>query len=87
MAVKKRATRKGYTSRRKSDGKPRKLRKATNQRSQRRQARKIVEARRGKKLSGKKLIHHRDGNTANNSPRNLQVVAGRRPHEKIHPGK
>ena len=81
------AARKGFTSKRKSDGKPRKLRKARNERSQRRQARKIVEARRGKKLPKKSLVHHKDGRTSNNSPRNLKVVKGRRSHEKIHPGK
>lgn len=79
--------RKAYTSRRKSDGRPRKLRKAANQRSQHRQARKIVEARRGGKLPKKSLVHHRDGRTTNNSPGNLCVLSGRRSHEKIHPGK
>ena len=76
----------GYTSRRKSDGKPRKLRKATNQRSQRRQARMIVEARLGKKLPASSLIHHRDGRTPNNATKNLKVVKGQRTHERIHPG-
>ena len=79
--------RKAYTSRRKSDGKPRKLRKATNKRSQMRQARKIVETRRGRRLPKKSLVHHRDGSTANNSPRNLTVLSGRRSHQRIHPGK
>ena len=81
------AARKGFTSKRKSDGKPRKLRKATNERSQRRQAKAIVEARLGRKLKKGELVHHKDGNTANNSPKNLQIVKGRKPHEKIHPGK
>lgn len=74
---------KPYTSRRKSDGKPRKLRKATNIRSRRRQARKIVEARRGKKLGKKDLVHHGSGIKSN---RNLRVVKGQRRHNKIHPG-
>ena len=78
---------KGFTSRRRSDGKPRKLRKARNQRAQRRQARKIVEARRGRKLKKKELVHHKDGKTTNNSPKNLKVIKGQKSHGKIHPGK
>ena len=75
---------KGYTSRRKSDGKPRKLRKATNERSQHRQARMIVEARRGKRLKRGALVHHEDGKTSNNSPSNLTIKSGRGPHESTH---
>ncbi len=78
---------KAHTSDRKSDGKPRKLRKATNVRSQRRQAKAIVEERLGRKLKKGELVHHKDGKTSNNSPSNLKVVSGRKSHEKIHPGK
>ncbi|KKL04179.1 hypothetical protein LCGC14_2618660 [marine sediment metagenome] len=78
---------KAYTSRRKSDGRPRKLRKSNNQRAQRRQARKIVEAKRGKKLPKKSLVHHKDTNTAHNSPKNLKVMSGRKSHGRLHPGK
>ena len=74
-----------HTSRNK-DGTPRKLRQSTNERAQRRQARMIKEQQLGKKLSTKELVHHRDGRTPNNSPRNLKVVRGQRVHEKIHPG-
>ena len=73
-----------FTSRRKSDGKPRKLRKATHPTALRRQARKIVEARRGKKLPAKSLVHHSKGI---NSTKGLKVLKGRRSHQKIHPGK
>jgi hypothetical protein len=74
---------KPYTSRRKSDGKPRKLRKATNIRSRRRQARRIVEARRGKKLGKKQLVHHSKGIK---SIKGLKVVGGQKKHQRIHPG-
>lgn len=46
------------TSRRKSDGKPRKLRKATNVRAIRRQARRVKEFQLGRKLSSKEIVHH-----------------------------
>ncbi|KKM22555.1 hypothetical protein LCGC14_1624200 [marine sediment metagenome] len=75
------------TSRRKSDGKPRKLRKVKNIRSARRQARRLVEVRIGRKLKKKELVHHKDGKTTNNSPKNLKVVRGQRRHGRIHPGK
>lgn len=74
----------GFTSRRKSDGKPRKLRKARHPTALRRQAHKIVEARRGKKLPAKSLVHHSKGI---NSTSGLKVLSGRRSHQKIHPGK
>ena len=77
---------KAFTSRRKSDGTPRKLRKTTNERAAARQARKIVEARRGRKLTRKELVHHRDDDRMNNSPANLCVVMGQKAHQRIHPG-
>ena len=74
----------GFTSRRKSDGKPRKLRKARHPTALRRQARKIVEARRGKKLPRGALVHHARGI---NNTSGLKVLSGRRSHQKVHPGK
>ena len=74
----------GFTSRRKSDGKPRKLRKAKHPTALRRQARKIVEARRGKKLKKTELVHHSRGI---NNTNGLKVLKGRRSHQKVHPGK
>ena len=74
-----------FTSRNK-DGTPRKLRKATNERAQRRQARMVKEQQLGKKLSTKELVHHKDGRTPHNNPGNLKVVKGQRQHQKIHPG-
>ena len=73
-----------FTSRRKSDGKPRKLRKARHPTALRRQARKIVEARRGRKLPASALVHHSRGI---NSTNGLKVLKGPRSHQKIHPGK
>jgi len=75
------------TSLRKSDGKPRRLRKVKNIRSARRQARRLVEVRLGHKLKKKELVHHKDGRTTNNSPKNLKVVKGQKRHGRIHPGK
>jgi hypothetical protein len=72
------------TSRNKN-GKPRKLRKVTNLRAARRQARKIAGFMRGRKLGKKELVHHKRG-SMNNSPKNLKVMSGRRSHGGIHPG-
>ena len=49
-----------FTSRNK-DGSPRKLRLATHPRAIRRQARRIVEARTGRKLSESQKVHHGAG--------------------------
>ena len=73
-----------FTSRRRSDGKPRKLRKARHPTALRRQARNIVEARRGKKLPKSSLVHHSRGI---NSTSGLKVLKGRRSHQRIHPGR
>jgi hypothetical protein len=73
-----------FTSRRRSDGKPRKLRKAKHPTALRRQARKIVEARRGKKLPKSSLVHHGNGI---NSTKGLKILKGRRSHQRIHPGR
>ena len=72
------------TSRNK-DGKPRKLRKVTNLRAARRQARNIAGFLRGRKLTKKELVHHKKG-SMNNSPKNLKVMSGRRSHGQTHPG-
>ena len=77
--------RQGFTSRNK-DGRPRKLRKATHPRAIRRQARKIVEAMRGRKLSTEDMIHHSNG-LSNKSPKALKVVSSKKTHQRIHPGK
>ena len=73
------------TSRNK-DGKPRKLRKVTNARAGRRQARKMVEMKLGRKLAKKELVHHRAGGPLANTPKNLTVVRGQKRHNTIHPG-
>ena len=75
----------GFTSRRKSDGKPRKLRKAVHPRALRRQARRIKEAQLGRKLAKNELVHHK-GTLTNNQPGVLAVVKGQKKHNKIHPG-
>ena len=74
-----------FTSKKK-DGTPRRIRPVTNERAAARQARKIVEARLGRKLTRDELVHHRDDNRMNNSPANLRVVMGQKIHRKIHPG-
>jgi len=79
--------RKISTSRRKSDGKPRRLRKVRNTRSARRQARRLVEFRIGRKLKKKELVHHKDHKTTNNSSKNLKVIKGQKKHGRVHPGK
>ena len=76
---------KAFTSRRKSDGKPRKLRAATHPRARRRQARMIKEAAIGRKLQRSELVHHAGG-LGNNGPGALKVVKGQKKHNKIHPG-
>lgn len=76
---------KAFTSRRKSDGKPRKLRAATHPRARRRQARMIKEATLGRKLKRSELVHH-VGGLNNNGPSALKVVKGQKIHQKIHPG-
>ena len=75
----------GYTSRRKSDGTPRKLREVTNVRAARRQARRILETRLGRKLQRGELVHHKDHDPLNNSPGNLTVVKGQRRHAETDP--
>lgn len=49
------------TSRRKSDGKPRKLRAAHNLRAKRRQARRVKEFQLGRKLGRTEIVHHEGG--------------------------
>lgn len=68
------------------DGSPRKLRKVTNVRAARRQARKIVENKIGRKLKTNELVHHKDESRMNNSPANLEVMKGQKEHGRIHPG-
>lgn len=75
----------GFTSRRKSDGKPRKLRLATHPRAIRRQARRIKEAQLGRKLRTEEMIHHSDG-LRNSSPKSLKVISSKKLHQRIHPG-
>jgi hypothetical protein len=69
-----------------ADGSQRKLRKVTNVRAARRQARKIMENKLGRKLSTGELVHHKDGTRFNNSPGNLGVT-NQKKHQKTHPGK
>ena len=73
------------TSRNK-DGKPRRLRKVTNLRAGRRQARKMVEMRLGRKLKKSELVHHKTDGPLRNTPKNLTVVRGQKRHNAIHPG-
>lgn len=77
-------TRKISTSRNK-DGKLRKMRKATNLRAIRRQARNIMATKRGRKLTKKELVHHK-GSSFSNTAKNLEVKSGRKSHGRIHPG-
>ncbi len=90
MAVKKPKAKKkgtrGYSTSRNKDGKLRKLRKVTNVRAARRQARKIKENQIGRKLSSKELIAHSDHGRFNNKPSNLKLT-NQRKHQKEHPGK
>ena len=73
------------TSRNK-DGKPRRLRKVTNLRAGRRQARKMVEMKLGRKLQKSELVHHKAGGPLKNTAKNLTVVKGQKRHNTIHPG-
>ena len=82
---KKKGTR-GYSTSRNKDGKLRKLRKVTNVRAARRQARKIKENTIGRKLKTSELVGHKDHGRFNNSPGNLQLT-NQRKHQKSHPGK
>ena len=68
------------------DGSQRKLRAVTNVRAARRQARKIMENKLGKKLAEKDFVHHKDGTRFNNSAGNLGVISDKKKHQKIHPG-
>ena len=85
MAAKKKGTR-GYSTSRNKDGKLRKLRKVTNVRAARRQARKIKETSIGRKLKTNELVGHKDHSRFNNSPGNLKLT-NQRKHQKSHPGK
>ena len=75
-----------YSTSKNKDGSPRKLRKATNVRAQRRQARKIKENSIGRKLSTSELVGHKDHSRGNNNPKNLQLT-NQKKHQKQHPGK
>jgi hypothetical protein len=77
------AGRTGFTSRRKSDGKPRKLRKATHPRARRHQARRIKEASLKRKLRTSELVHHSRG-LGNNKPGTLKVMKGQKRHATRH---
>lgn len=68
------------------DGSQRKLRPVTNVRAARRQARKIVENKIGRKLATSELVHHKDESRMNNSPKNLKVMKGQKEHGRLHPG-
>ena len=72
-----------YTSIRRSDGKPRLLRKVTNLRAAWRQARRIMEMILGFKLPRWLLVHHRDENPFNNDPKNLEITT-HRGHYALH---
>jgi hypothetical protein len=77
---------KKYSTSKNKDGKPRKLRKVTNVRAARRQARKIKENQLGRKLKTKELVGHKDHTRFNNKPSNLQLT-NQKKHQKTHPGK
>jgi len=82
-----------YTSLKK-DGSPRKLRQATHPRAIRRQARKIVEARTGQKLSEEQKVHHGAGLksqtklsvTTNKGHKHAQQVSRSSPNTGRHKG-
>ena len=76
----------GYSTSRNKDGKLRKLRKVTNVRASRRQARKIKENTIGRKLKTSELVGHKDHGRFNNKPGNLSIT-NQRAHQKAHPGK
>ena len=75
-----------YSTSRNRDGSLRKLRRVTNVRAARRQARKIKENTIGRKLRTNELVGHKDHGRFNNSPGNLQLT-NQRKHQKSHPGK
>ncbi len=75
-----------YSTSRNKDGSLRKLRKVTNVRAARRQARKIKELQIGRKLGPGELVGHKDHGRFNNSPGNLSIT-DQRAHQKSHPGK
>ncbi len=81
----KRKSRGGHTSIRKSDGKPRKLRKANHPRALRRQARRIKEQSLGRKLKTNERVHHKTS-LKDNRPGKLSVENAHN-HAIIHPGK
>ncbi len=75
-----------YSTSRNNDGSLRKLRKVTNVRAARRQARKIKENQLGRKLATSELVGHKDHGRFNNKPSNLQLT-NQKKHQKQHPGK
>ena len=79
-------TQKKYSTSKNKDGSPRKLRKVTNVRAARRQARKIKENSIGRKLSSKELVGHKDHGRFNNNPKNLKLT-NQKKHQKEHPGR
>ena len=76
----------GYSTSRNRDGSLRQLRKVTNVRAARRQARKIKENQLGRKLKTSELVGHKDHGRFNNKPKNLELT-NQRKHQKSHPGK
>jgi len=76
-------TRAFTTSTRKSDGKPRKLRKATHPQAVWRQARMIMDHQ-GRKRAGK-IVSHKNQNKLSNSPGSIEVIS-RSHHELEHHG-
>ncbi len=78
-------TKQKYSTSRNKDGSLRKLRKVTNVRAARRQARKIKENTIGRKLGTNELVGHKDHGRFNNRPGNLQLT-NQRKHQKSHPG-
>lgn len=75
-----------YSTSKNKNGKPRKLRKVTNVRAARRQARKIKENQIGRKLKTSELVGHKDKGRFNNKPSNLHLT-NQKKHQKSHPGK
>jgi hypothetical protein len=72
------------TSTRKSDGKPRKLRKATHPQAVWRQARQIMEHM-GKRRTKGSVVHHRSG--LSNRPGNIEVVSKGQNEREKHVGR
>ncbi len=63
-----------WTSLRKSDGRPRKLRVCTHEVASMRQARSIMAAQLGQAVPHRLVVHHRDNDHFNNRLENLALV-------------